>query len=849
MKMSTLWPVSFWKTLRRGLRTGIGSLRAITESRSVPWEGAIERFWQDVAGGARGLRKHAILSVIVVATLTLGIGIGTGLFTYLNAVVLRAHVDRGFDAYARLYTEYSTVPTRPGTPGNTEWDDYVAFRDSTRTLGDLAAWAPLEAPLGSSDSQPVRALFVSCNFFALYDRPPIVLGRVLHANDCSANAAVVVIGERQWRTRLLGAPDIVGKAVMFNGHPVTVVGVVGSFAGQIDGAGAWLPMTLESGVSAERRGPTSIGERRVAVAGRLNPGFSHADAATELRLLADQQDRRQPGRTRTVIVTNGSDLQEPGSGEGAIWLIVTLMFALTALVLITCVNATAILLARATTRRREIAVRLALGAGRLRLVRMLLTETLILAALAGTASLYLAYQLPGLVNRCIQDDAREWTISSWSFAPDWRAFGYLTAMTLVAGVMAGLTPMLQSLKSDLTETLKRDHRCHGRGRTWPLRSLLIGAQVALGLVLLVGAGVFVHARQQAAHLGFDASGLLSVSMHTRGAFAPNRSWPEQLRSVSLRLDTLPGVVSTTYTDRVPFEDVRRLDVRFPSEEMRQIAVTRVAPRFFETLKIPIVRGRALDAGSSCAGNACPVVVSDRLARELLPERDPLGLLFHDFTGGTFEVVGVAADVSSQRLGAPDDPMVYVPWNPGSVSGAYRLIARFTGDSRLMSTVVTTAIRDIAPDVSVDTALLQARMSDHLFVLGTIERFVVSLAGVAVLLALIGVYGVVSFSVSQRIRELAIRVALGARTKDIYATLVLSEGRPLAVGLAVGLVLALAGGVPLSRALEGAPVRIRTYDPWAFGIAAALFAAVGLAVVVTAARHATSVEPVAALKDE
>jgi predicted permease len=806
----------------------------------------IARLSQDVRYAARSLRKDALSSTIVVATLALGIGLSVGMFSFLNAQILRAHVDRDFESYARIYTRPSLDPVRPGPPGNPTWDEYVAFREQARTVRDLAAWTRFEAILGTADAQPVRALFVTCNFFELYDRPPIIMGRVLQVSDCSSTDPVIVIGERQWRTRLLADPHIVGQVVRFNGRPATVVGVVGAFAGQIDGTGGWLPTTVEPQVT----GRSFQGdERRVTVAGRLSAGSTHTDATTELTVLANRQDLLHPGRVTRIVVTNGSNLQEPGSREGTMWLLSIVIFALTALLLVTCANVTTILLARAVAKRREIAVRLALGADRLRVGRMLLTETVMLALAAGAIASYVAYQLPDLVNRWIQDEAREWTISNWSFAPDWRVFGYLSLMTFVAAAAAGVLPALQALKFDLTGTLASDRTLRTPSGRRSLRPWLIGTQVAVGLVLLVGAGIFIHASERAARPGIDVAGLLSVRLHAAGGSPSGRSWDGVRQQIVLRLEAVAGVESVTFANWLPFQESNRFDVGIPGETPRRVAMNWVAPRFFETLRIAIVRGRTLDAGSQCTGGGCPAVVSERLAREFWPGRDPLGLVLRGARGRIFEVVGVATDVSSQRLGGYDDPVLYIPWNPNDELAAYQLLVRAGGDGRSTLTVVANAIREVVPEAAVNAELLQSRMADHLFVLGVIKRVVLTFAAVAIVLALVGIYGVVSFAARQRLRELAIRVALGARRIDIYTTMVRSEGRPFAAGLAAGVLLALAGAALLARALAGAPVEIRTRDPLAFAVSAALLTLVGLAVVLAAARRGARVDPLQALKEE
>src|SRR5262245_31201016 len=457
----------------------------------------IADLWQDLRYAVRGLRKHTLLSTVVIATLTLGIGVSAGVFSFFNALMLRAPVDKDFGSFVRVYSAYTTNPARHGRPRDTTLEDYLAYRDRAKSLRDLAAWAQFDAPLGQDDPVEVRVALVTSTYFPLYNLERPLMGRLLEPEDCSAANPVVVLSERLWRNRFASDPQIVGKVVHFSGQPVTVVGVAPIFAGVLDinGASAWFPYTLEThlkvGDNLLRPGEAAW----LTVAGRLNPGFSHRDAETELRLLASQQSRLHPGRTTTLTVTDGSRIQDPYWRDKTI-LGLTLVFgALTILLLIVCVNVTTLLLARAAMRRQEIAVRLALGASRVRLVRMLLAETYLLASLAGFLSIYFAYHVPGALARWLLPEGQD---IFFSLAPDWRVFGYLTLMTAVAGTMAGLTPALQSLKVNLSDSLKGRHSLFGgAARGSRLYSLLVGAQAALSFFLLVYACVSVRAYQKA----------------------------------------------------------------------------------------------------------------------------------------------------------------------------------------------------------------------------------------------------------------------------------------------------------------------------------------------------------------
>ncbi|MGH9855253.1 MAG: ABC transporter permease, partial [Blastocatellia bacterium] len=410
---------------------------------------------QDLRFALRSLCKHALLSLVVVATLMLGIGVSTGVFAWFNAEYLRARVDKDHASFVKVYAAYTDDPTRFVIPEeDITWEDYQAFRDSAKSLGTLAAWAEFSAPFGQDDPAVTRTALVTGNFFALYDPGQPLLGRFLQPADCATANPVVVLSERLWRHRFAADPQVVGRVTHFNGQPVTIVGVAPNFAGMVNGARAWFPYSLESylklGDNLQRPGEAAW----LTVEGRLQPGFSRAQAAAELRLLAAQQNRLHPGRITTVAVTDGSPIQEPFYGERLVKVMALIVGALIVFVLIVCVNVTTLLLARAAARGQEIAVRVALGAGRLRLMRMLLVETFLLAAVASLGSVYLAYQLPGILEHWLTNPWGEGGGTWYSQAPDWRVFGYLTLVTILAGVMAGLTPALQSLKVNLSEMLK-----------------------------------------------------------------------------------------------------------------------------------------------------------------------------------------------------------------------------------------------------------------------------------------------------------------------------------------------------------------------------------------------------------
>ena len=812
----------------------------------------IADLWQDIRYGLRGLREHALLSIVVVTMLTLGIGVSTGVFAYLNARFLRPQLDKDFDSFARVYTAYTIDLMGPGAPsrsddsGRMTLEDYLAFRDRAKSLRQLAAWATqFSVPFGQDDAELVSCLLVTSNFFALYDREQPLLGRFLQPEDYSTASPVVVLSETLWRNRLGADPQIIGKVVHFRGQPVTVVGVTPTLPAIETNAGAWFPYVLESYLK-EGDHLLKPGRAWLNVVGRLNPGVTRQEAAAELGLLAGQQDRLHPGRSTTLTVTDGSMIQNPGWRHKVILGLSLSMGALAVFVLIVCVNGATLLLARAATRRQEIAVRLALGASRMRLARMLLTETFLLASLAGLLSLYFAYYFPRVLTLYLQ--ASQDPIP-WSLAPDWRVFGYLTFVTLLAGAMAGLTPAIESLKVNLSEMLKgRQNSLGGVARGSWLQGLLIGTQVALCLLLLVFACVFWRSYQKAS--AFDPGYETRQILHPRLKLPGKPSWGAWKDPILERLKALPGVQSVAYAST--FDLLGVVEIQIPGQALRQVNISWISANFFTTLGIPTVRGRVFqERDAPCGQSGCYVVVSERLAREYWPGEDPLGKTFRkpDLRDHIYEVVGVVRDISTQRPGKPDPPMVYLPWEPGIAPGFPGLLLRFSGDEAALARALEASVREISPKISIRAGTLQAERDKTLIDFARLGRTIALLVTFAISLALVGIYGVVSFAVSQRAKEMGIRIALGAGKKDIYRAALGPAGRPVAIGLLIGLVISLGTTSAAARFFQNRPYSLDTGAPITYAIAAILLAAAALLAMLIPARRATLVDPMAALREE
>src|SRR2546421_7112346 len=653
--------------------------------------------WQDLRYAWRSLQRHTLLSLTVLATLTLGIGVNAAVFTLINADALRPHVNKDPDSFLRVHAAYTKDPAHPGYPGKVTLEDYQAFDRSTRAC-DLAALAQFDAQLGQSDPVRVRALLVSNNFFSVYglDRP--LLGRLLQPADFSEASPVVVLSEELWRNRFGADTQIVGKVVHFNDQPLTIVGVIPMpFAGRISRANAWVPYTLQPYLQPDENLLKPSDADWLTVVGRLKPGFSRPDAAAELTLVASREDRLHPKRKTAITVTDGSWFQEPDHHDLALWIIPLILGTLTLVTLVACANVITLLLSRATARRQEIAVRLALGAGRMRLIRMLLTETLLLAFASGLASFYVAYQLPPVLYRFLNAQPADFPLD-----PDWRVFWYLSGVTLLAGMLSGLTPALMSLKFEVSEALKGHEslfgRTYGKSR---LRGLLIGAQVAMSFVLLVGAGLFLRTYQQVAKLdpGFESRQVLASLMLTKGLGPARRSWSAFHRALAQRVGALPGVQSVAFASAVPFAVRETIEIQYSNRPTREVLTNEVSPEFFDTCGIPIVLGRALERTDKAVGDgAAPVVVSQELVRRFWGRENPLGKTLRTEDDDVLEVVGVARDTAAPRIRAPDSPLIYQSWDPDT--RPYTPLVRFVGDPGTLSRAVTASFGETAPGASI-----------------------------------------------------------------------------------------------------------------------------------------------------
>jgi predicted permease len=813
----------------------------------------IGTFFQDVQYGVRSLRRSPLLAGAVVLTLALGIGLNTAVFTVINGFFFHARVERDPDSFVQLVSEYSGKFEQPrGLIFSTSLEDYRAYQAHARSLTNLAAWSNVHATIGDDPNQ-IMPLLVTCNFFSLYGLEHAKLGRLFRADECSTagTAPVVVISEEMWRRRFSSDPRIIGTMITLNRHSFTVVGVAPArFPGLLK-SGLWIPWTMQAFFHGEdyfRKGSVPW----LVVEGRIKPGNSRSAAQAEIKVIASQQDRLHLGRKNNLVLTNGSFGQYPPARLRVISIVLLWMGTVSVVLLMVCTNVTTLLLSRAVARRHEMAIRLSLGAGRTRLLRMLLSESLILVAAAGSISAYLAYRVPDILARIAPD-------VYYPVKPDLVVFAYLGGVAILAACIAGLTPAAESLKLDLWTSLKGQDNLIGSGfGKWHLRDLLVTAQVAMSVMLLVFAGLVIRAQYgiSSADPGFETRQVLLVPLDVKvPPYSQDSAW-SLYRALEKRARELPGVQAVCYASSAPFwgddeegpdtrEEVRLLGQAKGTE--RKAAVNIVSTDFFETLRIPIVRGRAFEQADMTAQKPAPVtVVSEAFARTLWPNGDPIDKVIEWGQGDRLRVVGVARDTKSQTYGEVDGPRFYLLQNPHSFAGP--LMVRFQGDARPLERAFENAILDMDREAIGVPRTLKSIIDDMASKFWDLVEVVLFLGSFAVLLAVVGIYGVVAFVVKRRTRELGIRMALGATKTDIVRFVLASGMRPVLGGLLVGTLLALGGTQVLAQVLKGM-LTLNIWDSIIYVAVSVLLATAALAAMFGPALRAAGSDPMRVLRNE
>jgi putative ABC transport system permease protein len=795
---------------------------------------------QDVRYTVRSLRRNPGFAAVAAITLALGIGANTAIFSVVNGVLLRP---LPYEDPGRLI-RISEVDTRRGWEMGFSPPNFESLREEATLLEDVAAYRPTSVTLiGQGDPERLAAMRVSTRFFELLGTP-LQLGRSFLSEEELAGAEpVVVLSHGLWLGRFGGDRDILGQTIIVSDVPRTVVGITApTFTFGSETPEVWLPQEFSV------RDVSLRGRHFLPVLGRLGPGVEFGVASEELQALASGLAETYPETNKNWRWAAVSLHRETVGGAQKPLLL--LLGAVGFVLLVACANVANLSLARAESRGREMAVRAAIGAGRTRLLRQLLTESIVLAVIGGALGLGLAYAGTKILVSSIGSQLPR----AAEVGVDWHVLAFTTLVTLLAGLLVGLVPATQGIRLDLLSALKegglKGLAEFGRRR---LRGTLVVAEVALSLMLVIGAGLLLNSfwRLVNVDLGFSQESVLTGRVSLP---ASKYETPEQRAAFFTELvdavERLPGVESVAAIEGLPLAWFHGAMLTVPGRDDEEYLLQRrhLTPGYFRTMGIPLLAGRDVRETDQ-AETPRVMVVNETLARRIFPGENAVGK--HMAWDGPnqvedLEIVGVVGDVRAFGLDADVEPTIYLASPQVQPPESMGLVMKTAGDPLSMVRDVRQAVWTLDGDLPLyEVATMDKLVSDALGPKRTWLVLLGSFATLALLLAAVGVYGVLSYSVSQRTQELGIRIAMGARRGSVLG-LVVRQGMTLVL---IGIVLGTAGAVGLSRVIAGQLYGVSATDPATFGAVALLIVAVALVACYLPARRAAVVDPTEALRYE
>ena len=823
-------------------------LKLREEGRDMWGFSELERVGKDLQYAVRQVIRRPAWTLVVVSTLALGIGANTSMFTLLDAMLFKPAPWNGADQLVWI----ASVQGRSGGPRSVSYPDYVAYRDRATTVSGVLAYGGHALSVGGTRPQRVLGGLVSGNYFALLGIRPTI-GRTFTPDDDAGPGAhpVAVLSDAFWKEHFGADPAAVNSIVAINGKPFTIVGIAPpGFTGITyadDPEKVWVPLAMQS--VAMPATPELFNSGWLRVAGRLRDGATVAQADAEMRVIARQlnpadtpPDRETSARVMTM---RGGMSPWEQADLAPVFGLISIVPAL--VLLVACANVANVLMARNVSRRKEFAMRQAIGASRGRLVGQLLTESLLLALLSAAAGFAVSFGLTALIEHYGDVPADV----SVLLTPGGRALIATTAVAVLTTLFFGLAPAMTATKFEVLPALKEEGAtstmASGGAR---LRRVFVVAQVALSLTLLIVAGLFLQSLSKAMRVdpGFDAHGVVTVTFDPDlQGYTASRRAAFVARFVELASST-PGVISAAVTSTLPLSGELNGApvVGAPADAPAQAIFASISPKYFETLHMPLVRGR--DFSETDTADAPPVaIVNETLGQRLWPAIDPIGkrLRVADSTEPWRDVIGVVRDAKYFRLTEAPRGAYYSParQQPGSQAS---LVVRTAGDQSAALSSLTDIARDLDPDLplfKVQTLEENMRHSVNL------QRAVASLlgvfGGVTLLLAAIGIYGVAAHSVSLRTREVGIRMSLGARAMDVSRMFV-REGLSLSLfGVAAGLGISAA----ISKLLTAFLFGLTPTDTMTFVGGSTILCLVAVVASYLPARRAARVDPLVALRHE
>jgi len=814
----------------------------------------MKTMWQDVRHGARVLVKSPGFAAAAIVVLALGIGANTAIFSLINAALLRP---LPFKDPSRLVHIWH-VPPAKSFPGMTRFAvsaaNYLDWAGENHVFERTAIYSFASYDLtGTGNPESVQAGAVESTFFSVFGVSPILGRTFLPDEDQPGHGKVVILSYRFWQGYFGARPDIVGQKINLNGETYTVVGVMGPKFTRPDWARIWTPLAWTDQQRAVR------GEHHYLVVARLRSGVNLGQAQAEMNTISKRLEEQYPADDKgwgAVVVPMRDQLV--GDVRPAL---LVLLGAVAFVLLIACANISNLVLARTVMRRKEMAIRAALGASRGRIVQQVLAETVLLSLGGGVVGLLVASPMVHLIAAYFAGQLPltiEIKLDGWVLA-------FTLAISLVAGMLAGFLPALRFTQTNLNDVLKQ-----GLGRTdadsGGHLSVLVVSEVALSLMLLIGAGLMIRSlwKLRSVDPGLDPHNVLTLTVSV-----PPRKFPlpsqqgaffERLRS---EVAALPGIESAGVIDALPTEGGStqpiQIEGRPPAAmaDQPEVAVRTINPDYLRVMRIPLLRGRAFSAADTADSH--PVaLISEAMARRFWPDQNPVGKhLSRTFTlQGASEVVGVVGDVKQNGLDVIDPvATLYLPLAqmsaPAPGFGEWTsfpmfLVVRTASNPSTATQEIADAIHRLDPAAPV----LDVRTMDDLLGQSMAQRrlnmlLLAAFAGLALLLAAVGIYSVLAYGVRRRVREIGVRMALGAQTSDVLRLVVVGGLKPTLLGVAIGWVGALA----LSHVVANLIFGVTATDPATFAVVSALLVLVALVACMVPAYRATKVEPVKALHDE
>jgi predicted permease len=731
--------------------------------------------------------------------------------------------------------------------------EYLDYRKQNHVFTGLVAYEPfVEATLAGGQMRQLLGTATSCNYFDVLNAHP-AQGRGFVDSDCAAPGenAVLVVSDDLWRGRFAGDPSLVGKRIMLNRTAYTVVGIAApGFTGMEPVASAfWAPLTMQKALEPGLDRLADDNMSWLALLGRVQPGITMEQVRADLGVIAGSIDQLHLGRRTSLAIYIARFFGRPEEREVLLPIASVVLAAFGLVLLLACANVANLLLARSSVRHREIALRQSIGASRWRLIRQLLTESLLLSLIGGALGSILAFCSFASITQFVTSRLPHAVSTvAVNVAPDARVFGYALALTLITGITFGLIPALQSSRVDLNTALKEvsPHSDSGKKSGRFLRNALVGAQIAVSMILLLAAGLLLRGLYYAQTVdpGFEMKDVATTFLNFRLQGYDESRAAAFMRRLRERIAGLPGVVEVAQAECAPLSHDFSADYFTVAGRADKVPIeyNHVSPEYFSVVGIPIVRGRGFSPAET--RDAPGVIVTESTARRLWPGEDPLTKTLREDTGREYSVIGVTKDAQVSHLGELNTNYLYFPAGTQDNLRTYVLV-RFAGGFAAAAKGIRNAVQSLDADLPGEVTKLE----DYLEVWRTPSRLVAALSGalgaLALLLASIGVYGMVSYGVSRRVREVGIRIALGADRGGIRNLVLRQAMRPVLIGGFAGMIACAA----VSRVLCSMLFGLSAHDPIVFISVPLFLLVVALVASYIPARRAMRVDPMVALRYE